>query len=72
MGNSIPHANLRLIEIKDLAELASAKAGSNSLLLKNFPGDLLPLPARSDFCTEYYFAVITARGYATNRLTAIT
>ena len=42
LGNSILDANLRLMEIKDLAELLSAKAGSNSLLLKNFPGEFFP------------------------------
>jgi len=39
LGNSIPHANLVVMQIKDLAELPGAKAGRNSLLLKNFPGE---------------------------------
>jgi hypothetical protein len=40
--NSTLHANPELMEIKDLAELFRGKAGRNSLLLKNFPGEFFP------------------------------
>src|ERR1051325_2180705 len=41
--NSIPHAKPGLMEIKDLAELFSKRAGRNSLLAKNFPSEFFPL-----------------------------
>jgi hypothetical protein len=34
------------MEIKDLAELHSVKAGSNSLALENFSGEFFPHPFR--------------------------
>ena len=67
--NSIRDANLRLLQIKDLAELPDTKAGSYSLPLKNFPGEFFH---RAFFQRIYYLAAMPLGVYATNRDTAIT
>jgi hypothetical protein len=61
--NSILHANSDPLEIKDLAELLSVKAGRNSLALKNLPCGFFPDQRRS----EYYLAAMLLCGYSTNR-----
>jgi hypothetical protein len=83
-----------VMEIKDLAELHSAKAGSNSLALENFSGEFFPSLFQNfslsisltilqrnitwafgkllGFSQEYYIAARPLRGYATNRVPAMT